>query len=103
MGWGGRPHTSPEANRIESFTDTNVASSAIAVQIAADSIPPWKMAGITVGKDKDVENCAPADVLPNCTMATIPATRTTASARPPATRPGRARFHGNGIGGGAAS
>src|SRR5208337_4943499 len=91
----------PEANRIESFTDTNVITSAIPVQIAADSIRPWKTGGIPDGKA--MENCAVVAVLPNCTIATIPATRTTASARPPATRPGRARFHGNGIGGGAAA
>ena len=93
-----QPHTLPEANRIESFTDTNVITSAIPVQIAADSIPPWKMGGIPDGKDPD--NWAAVGALPNCTTA---ATRTTGSARPAITKPGSARFHGNGIGGGAAA
>src|SRR5208282_391910 len=72
-------HALPAAIRIESFTDTNATSSASTVQLAADSIPPCKMSGIRDGKDKDVENCAVVDALPNCAMATTPATRTRTS------------------------
>ncbi|HMD15529.1 MAG TPA: hypothetical protein VKH18_02595, partial [Terriglobales bacterium] len=95
--------------RIESFTDTNASSSAIATQIAADPIPPCKIGGVADGrnedkdKDQDVENRAVVDALPNCAMATIPATRTRVTARPATTKPGKARFQGNGMGGGAAA
>src|SRR5208282_4999835 len=52
---------------------------------------------------KDMEKCALVDALINCAMATTTVTKTSASTNPPTTRPGRARFQGNGIGGGAAA
>src|SRR6202795_2223671 len=102
---GARPFTTkshilPEARRMESFTDTNVTSSASTVQTAADSMPPLKMGGISGGAG--VESCGIAP-LPSRAIATTPPPRTPASTSPPTTRPGKARFHGNGIGGGAAA
>src|SRR5712692_3380089 len=88
----------PEARRIESFTDTNVISSASMVQIAADFMPPLKIGGIADGTD--MESCGVV-ALPNCAMAAIMLIRISTSAKPATTRPGRARFHGNGIGDGA--
>ena len=90
---------------MESFTDTNVTSSASTVQLAALSRfrcnPNPKMGVSTDGKD--IERCAVADALIDCTMATTTVMKTSASTNPPTTRPGRARFQGNGIGGGAAA
>src|SRR6267143_4652012 len=95
-----KSHILPEATRIESFTDTNATSSASTVQIAADPMPSWKIGG---GRDgMDMESCGVV-VLPNCAMAATPLIRISTSAKPATTRPGRARFHGNGIGGGAAA
>src|SRR6266446_10839545 len=95
-----RSYILPEAARIESFTDTNATSNASTVQIAADPMPPWNIGGGTGGMD--MESCGVV-ALPNCAMATSPPTRISSSAKPATTRPGRARFHGNGIGGGAAA
>src|SRR6266446_5933396 len=95
-----RSYILPEAARIESFTDTNATSNASTVQIAADPMPPWNIGGGTGGMD--IESCGVV-ALPNCAMVTSPPTRISASAKPATSRPGRARFHGNGIGGGAAA
>src|ERR1700682_210611 len=93
-------HILPEESRIESFTDTNATSNASTVQIAADPMPPWKIGGGTGGMD--MESCGVV-ALPNCATAAITLTRISTSAKPATTRPGSARFQGNGIGGGAAA
>src|ERR1700690_1790790 len=49
----------------------------------------------------DVENCGEIDVVANRALAATPAMRINISAQAAANKPGRARFHGNGIGGGA--
>ena len=71
-----------EASRIESFTDTNVTSSASNVQPAAlprfRNNPKMGVKAEGKDKDKDIGSCGAAEALPIRRMVTTPAARTNA-------------------------
>src|SRR5580658_445582 len=91
---------------MESFVDMNATSSASTLQPAALPRSRCNPCNPRMGANndgKDAENCADADDLITCATAATSVTKTITSTNPPATMTGRARFQGNGIGGGAAA
>src|SRR5277367_2096503 len=97
------PYALPKARPIETFTDTNAVTNASTIQVAADSIPPCNNDGPNNDGPKDAlgeaESARGTDNVPACAVTST--TTIATSTAPATTKPGKTRFQGNGIGGGA--
>src|ERR1700678_494020 len=86
---------------MESFTEIKATSNADTIHFVADSMPPLRPSCPSdVGM---VETCGIVDVFGKYTTTATTAIRARRNTKHPTIMPGRARFHGNGIGGGAAA
>src|ERR1035438_6005245 len=89
----------PAARRMESLTETNAMIRASAVQPTVELAVPCQLSqGIEEGTVAPLNEILPRAA---CRSAAIPTTTASTSAKVATTMPGKARFHGNGMGGGA--